>query len=396
VKYSRRGSALLVNVFVVYRIAAGQGAAQVLTAKALTYLPYLGDLTPSRFAVLALLTWYAFLSQLKIRWAFFWLPIYLLLFPMSWLFGFVISSAWKRLGLPVSTTEPTPQSAAPAGRNAPPRRRHFPTRRVWALLFFVWLIPLQGLKVPWAVWIPPFLAFPIWLWLMWKAYKAAVAPKAFAQLSLTSSASLLEGTLKSFREARAKGTKPQDLTMHVARKVANSTLGRYSADKLISVIQQEAILIFSVALIITVLASAAFWGLVARALILTKPGVMNAYHFFSTRSFGEAVLWAIGCMTTSISFPGEGAAVGLKILHAVVLGTGIFEVTYLLACFSVMVNSEGQRVAKLAAALVPAATKKLDELSVLEGELTAPPGQPPPHPDPGNSSSPPPSPAVEK
>ena len=44
-------------------------------------------------------------------------------------------------------------------------------------------------------------------------------------------------------------------------------------------------------------------------------------------------------MTTSIGFPGQDTSVAIKTLHAAILATGIFQITYLLACFSIMAGA---------------------------------------------------------
>ena len=77
-------------------------------------------------------------------------------------------------------------------------------------------------------------------------------------------------------------------------------------------------------------------------------------------------------MTTSISFPGSTASVAIKTLHACILVTGLFQITYLLACFSIMASAKGERTASRAAEAVAQLSEKFAQTMLLEGESAKP------------------------
>src|SRR5207253_655997 len=83
---------------------------------------------------------------------------------------------------------------------------------------------------------------------------------------------------------------------------------------------------------------------------------------FAGQGYLEYVVWAVGCMTTSVPLPGREAVLGIKFLHCGILATGIFQITYLLGCFSIMVSTEGERAAQKAADLLKLAEQKHSQL----------------------------------
>jgi hypothetical protein len=315
-----------------------------------------------RALIVVVAVWYAFLSQLKVRWAL-WLPIYLLLFPVSWV-------AWTLLrivGTPVfgylkslgeNATGSVPQTT-------PVNRKSFPTKRTWLALLFLWLIVFRGLDLWWAAWIPPILALPIWFFFLRFAYRSSITPRTFARVLVAACSSLLDAQIKTFTEAQEKKTKPT-VPATVAYNVANAVLRRYSDDRVVSVVQKESLALFAASLLIALVASSWFWGLVGLGLMHSGDDLLSSYNFFNSGSMFEAILWAWGCMTTTIDFPGSTAPTWLKAIHASILATGLFQLTFLLACFSIMMNTEGTRAATDARNILQQARDKLEQTRALE------------------------------
>jgi hypothetical protein len=111
------------------------------------------------------------------------------------------------------------------------------------------------------------------------------------------------------------------------------------------------------------------------AIIRTNPHVLDTYDFFNSGSLTEAIVWAWGCMTTAISFPGHIAPTWLKLIHASILATGVFQLTFLLVCFSIMINAETTRTVTQATTMIRGAREKLEhtralETSIIEGQAT--------------------------
>lgn len=221
----------------------------------------------------------------------------------------------------------------------------------------------------WATWIPPFLAIPVWLWCLRTSYRTATSPTTLAEGLLAANLTALENVIRSLNEAKEGKPKGAASDSRFAHGFARFLLSRYKPETILPVIQREAILVFSMALLATFTASAVMWGLVGRALLHTEPAALQAYSFFSSRSLLECVLWSVGCMTTSISFPGSAAPVWLKALHGSILATGVFQLTYLLACFSIMANAEGQRTVGRATELVQRTFARFEESQTLEAAV---------------------------
>ena len=74
-------------------------------------------------------------------------------------------------------------------------------------------------------------------------------------------------------------------------------------------------------------------------------------------------------MTTTIDFPGYTAPVWLKTVHCAILLTGLFQITYLLACFAIMAGAAGQRFVEKTSELLNEARAKVDELHSLEAKV---------------------------
>ena len=109
-------------------------------------------------------------------------------------------------------------------------------------------------------------------------------------------------------------------------------------------IQRDAILVFSGVLLGSFGISCLWFGLLGQALLRSWPKALAGYNFFTSASLLETTLWALGCMTTSIGFPVIPTPAWVKLLHAFILLTGIFQVTYLLACFSIISATDASRV----------------------------------------------------
>jgi hypothetical protein len=313
---------------------------------------------PADRVVLGILAaWYAFLTQLKFRWVF-WLPFYLPLFPAAWLVGTVsirlfagpVVRLWRLL---TDNKELDNKKVTPAS---------LPLKRLWVLFFFVWVILFRD--IAWAAWIPTALALPIWFFFLRLCYQCAVTPRTFTSLLVAASNALLDSQIKSLNEAKTKRSKPASSVF--ACNIAELVLKRYSDDRVLGVIQRESLALFSLSLVTALMASAWFWGLAGLALVSLVDGALESYTFFSSYSLVEFVLWAWGCMTTTIDFPGSGAPIWLKFLHALILVTGLFQLTFLLACFSIMTSAESSRSAEEARKILQSARDKLKETRALE------------------------------
>ena len=100
----------------------------------------------------------------------------------------------------------------------------------------------------------------------------------------------------------------------------------------------------------------------------TEPAALQAYSFFATRSLLESSsgLWLydyVNLVSRLLAAP-----VWLKALHGSILATGVFQLTYLLACFSIMANAEGQRTVGRATELVQRTFARFEESQTLEAE----------------------------
>jgi len=350
VLWSRRGSAILINVWIVGCAVTHDWWLRIPVVKTLSAVAH-GAIPPWNLGLALAVLWYAFLSQLKIRWVLA-LPVYLIFFPAFKLFCVAAKPGVRALR---ALFDPSPNSEPQA---------QIPTKRIWLILFFTWIVAFRGLDIAWASWILPVLAVPIWLYVLKVAYKASVAPITFVKLLLEICGGLLDSYMKSLREAKT-GAKRDAWSAYLYRLV-QSVMRRYSTERVMAVIHREAIGVFSVALLAAFSASACFWALVARALMRTSMSFASSYHFFTTGSWFEAVPWAFGCMTTTVAMPMAGAPVWVKALHVLVLLTGIFQLTYLLACFSIMASAESNRIAGEADKLMQQTEAKLRESHELE------------------------------
>jgi hypothetical protein len=310
--------------------------------------------------------WYVFLTQLKIRWAV-WLPFYSILYPSYWVLKTGLSLFGKAIALITSGFWSLFKRLDPGRRlgDAPTKaRRRIPTKRIWLSLFFLWFVAFRTLDIWWAAWIAPFLAVPIWLFFVRAAYRLAIAPKTFATLFLTACGSMLDNQIRTFTDA--KGREGKVASASAVYSVVDWVLRRYPDAEIHTVVQRESMLMFSAALAFALIVSAWFWGLIGVALLRTDPHILDSYAFFNGTSLTESFLWAWGCMTTAVSFPARAAPTWLKAVHGGMLATGVFQLTFLLACFSIMVNAETARAVSQATALLKDAREKLERTKRLE------------------------------
>src|SRR5438034_3491292 len=84
VKWSRRGSAVVVTILLVRWLTYGTSPTLELRSWIAVPIAAWARLPQDRALIAVIVAWYAFLTQLKIRWAI-WLPVYLTLFPLMWL-----------------------------------------------------------------------------------------------------------------------------------------------------------------------------------------------------------------------------------------------------------------------------------------------------------------------
>jgi hypothetical protein len=313
--------------------------------------------------------WYAYLCQLKVWWTLF-LPVYLVTYPV-WVLFLTIA---KLIAKPLAATAETLAAVSDGATKSPQKKkpRRFPKKKVWLLVFFLWIIAFRSLHAIWAVWLLPILLVPIWLWFLKLAYKSATSPGAFAEVVLLGCQSALETVQKQLKNAReqiGKSKTAMPSGTRYAYGLARFALRRYSKERIVAAVHREALAIFSVALVLALVSSAVFWAFVAVAVATTWPGSLNAYSFFADESFLEYIMWALGCMTTSVGFPGSEASVALKSLHSLVLLTGVFEITYLLASFSLMAAAIGQQTATRALGILESVAGRLDGVVKEENEL---------------------------
>jgi len=366
VKWSRRTTAVATWALLIRWAAVGTTPMDELRTCFAPFLASVTTLPADRAATLLLVVWYAFLTQLKIRW-FLWLPFYILVFPAWWL-GWI---ALRALSVPLVNLAKSVDTAATVAQPVT-STASVPAKRLWVLLFFSWLLIFRGLDVAWAAWIPPVLVVPFWYLFMKWAYQCAVTPRTFARVLVTMCSSLLDTEIKALNEARDKRQPRQSQTLVYG--LVNRILARYSEERVLGAVQRESLALFALSLLLALAASSLFWGLVGVAGLRTTRTFWAGYDFFNTGSLFEAVLWAWGCMTTTINFPARIAPTWLKALHAMILITGLFQLTFLFGCFSIMSNSEAQRSAADARAVLQAAHQKRDQARALEAiviEITA-------------------------
>ncbi len=361
VKWSRRLSALAANALLLRWALSGVAPFEEVVRWLGTSLAPEFALPPERILFAAVIVWYTFLSQLKLRWAV-WLPVYLLVFPAAWFLRTVL--AFASIPLVSYAKSLSEDDTANVTQPSPRRRRALPLKRLWLVLFFLWLLAVRGLNSDWAAWIPPILAIPIWQFFLKLAYKSAITPRTFVNSIVRLCSALLD---RQMNELRKEPAKPENRrASEWVRRAVHGILSRYSEERVLSVIQRESIGLFSATLLAALAASSVFWGLVGQAILRTNPQALDSYVFFNSRGFWEAVLWAWGCMTTTINFPGQAAVMWVKWLHAAILATGLFQLTFLIACFAIMTGSESQRNAQDVRDTLGAARAKLEEARSLE------------------------------
>jgi len=243
-----------------------------------------------------------------------------------------------------------------------------PVKRLCAVLFIVWLFlfpyfPDNSL----VVWIPALLAFPFWLSLLKAAYRCAAHPRTIALLLLKICSTVLKQFSKEKAQKKSQGSdSSDDSTFHkYIRGAIKLAIRRYNPEALFGCIQRESMLIFTLMLSLALIFSAIFWGLVAYGILRTNPAALDAYSFFSDRSLLEATIWAFGCMTTAISFPGSAALLWVKVVHLLIVLTGFFQLTYLFACFSVVTETETKTATRKVESLL---LEILKELKTADGE----------------------------
>lgn len=360
-KWCRRTSAWIVLVLSIKAVIVGpplvvelQRWLEPLVSR-FTWLPQ-----ANAWYALAIL-WYAFLSQMKPIW-FVLLPIYLFLFP----FFHVAGIALKLLGVPAwgfikSFSETTPKSPSDGAKKG---RWYSRGRRAWVLLLLLWLAVLRGIESPWLACIPPVLMFPVWWHLLRVAYGFAVSPAALGTVLVTGCTHLLDSHIKANQESSDKSGHGRGAT--TTCNIVEWVLQRYPEDRIVSVLQRESLTIFAISLLVALAASSVFWGLVGTAAMSFSDDLRNGYDFFQSGSLAEATLWAWGCMTTTIDFPGKGSPLLLKLVHALIVATGLFQLTFLLACFSIMAGTEGTRFSASVKDAIQVIRGKIGELRLLE------------------------------
>ena len=357
VVFARRLSAITVNIIVILVAKRYISISDVAEIGA-TSFPL------SLFGKAFLLLWYVFLSQFSIWW-FLWLPIYLLVFPLYWvtvkLFSFFGQPLWAR----VKQLQKIGEGGGTLPKAAKTKNR-FAFRKIWIASFLVWLLVFRGLEFSWAQWIPSILLLPIWIKALIYAAKIATNPSTFSGRVISLANRGINGIVTSLTDSQKEKKVETKKSNNVIFGLVHLVIGRYSGDQLLSRLHREAILTFSITLLFSVSASAVFWALMGRAMNINSPGYLNAYNFFSSGSLSETILWSLGCMFTAIGFPGSNAPITIKALHAAILGTGIFQFSFLLACFSIMASADVGRIVEHTKSAVENLSKKLEATKKLQ------------------------------
>jgi hypothetical protein len=317
---------------------------------------------PGRFMLAAAILWLLFLTRLQFRWIV-GLPIYLVGWPIWWIALKVMSITvtpilWRLGFFGIRTSAPNHATAV---------RLRAGARFLWVATFVLWLLFLRGTGLTWSVWLPPILSLPLWSTSLRWAYRAAVSPRVFAT-SLTEAANaLLDRQMKEFHKAVADNKKPP--SGFAFYRAITGILSRYSDSQLLSGLQREALTYFSIALVGALAASSFFWGLIGYAMLKTYPAAMASYQFFQSGTLLESILWGLGCMTTSIGFPGEGAPLHLKLMHTAILATGIFQLTYLISSFGLFCSAGVEGVLLEARTALDLTRSKVKIIEDLEAQL---------------------------
>src|SRR5262249_20669785 len=159
-------------------------------------------------------------TQLTIRWAL-WLPGYFAVYA-PWLItkcvvkllvllfkivGKTVAFAAAPLFKQLESIGETPVNAASEVSSPAKTLMPLPMRRIWLLLFFLWLVVFRGLDLWWAAWIAPALAVPVWMFFLKTAYQFAVTPKTFVTFVASTCSKALDGQLKMFKDAQEKRAK---------------------------------------------------------------------------------------------------------------------------------------------------------------------------------------------
>jgi len=361
VKLCRGVTASAVNLLIVFLFA--KGYASIKDLRTAEFLGSFGNFPLSILVKSILLLWYIFLSQFSLWW-FVWLPFYFLLFPVCW----IIAKLVKLAGEPLYNRLKQLQSLGEAGTTStPPRpKRKLGVRKIWIALFLLWLLVLRGLKFPWVPWLPSVLLLPIWVKALILASRIATNPSTFSGRLISLADRFINNTVSTLVDPKKEKKVEAKTVNNVIFGLIHLVIERYSGEKLLSRLHREAILTFSFTLLLSVSISAVFWAMVGSAISVTSPDYLNAYDFFYSRTPAEMILWAFGCMFTAIGFPGAHAPVAIKALHAAILATGIFQFTFLLACFSIMASADLARIVESTKSSVETVSSKLDATKDLQ------------------------------
>jgi hypothetical protein len=310
---------------------------------------------------------------MRVGWAI-GLPFYLLLYPLFWVVYHVVRMAVGAGGGQFKAVA----DAKPTSHSKTKKKRRFVAflKCAWVLLFILWAAVLRDLNDVWVAWIPPVLVFPIWWSLLRLAYTCAVSPKVPANGLAAICVGMLDAQIQANRQDFEKGRKVQPANWLCS--AVESVLRRYPDDSIVLNVHREALAAFSFSLVAALAASSWFWGLVGVASMKSSDELRQGYDFFQSGSLAEATLWAWGCMTTTIDFPGGKSPLWVKGMHALVLATGLFQITFLLACFSIMAGADGARSGKAVKEVLRTIREKLSTIKAMEVQdtVTVEPQQP--------------------
>jgi len=314
-----------------------------IVRKALLHpIPHSGGMSYDTVVSILATAWVLYLTQFKPRWAFL-LPLYLVASPpiliLKWLGGAVVGPLYRAVQKIFNPSSVNPGEALERSR----RRRIQWT--LWVVLWIIWFVALRDIRASWIFWVPVLLTLPLWCYGIKWSLSSAVAPPSLTLLAVNFCSRHLDEALRAWPGKPEKERKTAANVLAFWAMGGSAVSRRYTGRAKLITIQQEAIVVFSVVLLSAFGLSCVWFGLLAQAILHTWPTSLSGYSFFGSGSLIDTTLWALGCMTTAVSFPTGGSTpMAIKMLHGFMLITGIFQVTYLLACFSIVSATDSTRV----------------------------------------------------
>jgi len=208
----------------------------------------------------------------------------------------------------------------------------------------VWLVALKNVDAAWVFWVPTVLTLPLWYYGMKWSLTSAMAPPSITLSAVSFCSRGLDDAMRAWPSKSEREQKSAMGSLGMWSILGGTLCRRYTGATKLLTIQREAVIVFSGVLLAAFGISCLWFGLLAQAILHTWRSSFAGYGFFTSASLVETTLWALGCMTTAIGFPTGATPIWIKLLHAAVLMTGVFQVTYLLACFSILSSTDASHV----------------------------------------------------